>query len=179
MGTRQQEQTARAVEGHADGHMLFRILPKLRYDQTGGVFLAGAAAGHEEKRITAAACKELRCAGKALAVGARFAEPDQLFHRVTAEPFPDRLMIARFVPLLHQTAKFARVQHTAKLQPIGNVDIDLDVAGHTLAFGFALVIAAEGEVGLADLKGVGETFHKTVLRVDARDLISVLRLILK
>ena len=44
----QKEQLAQIIQSHADGHMLLGILPELRHDQAGGVFLTRAAAGGEQ-----------------------------------------------------------------------------------------------------------------------------------
>ena len=44
----QKEQLAQVIQSHTDGHMVLGILPKLRHDQAGGVFLTRAAAGGEQ-----------------------------------------------------------------------------------------------------------------------------------
>ena len=48
MDPSQKEQLAQVIQSHADGYVLLGILPELRHNQAGGVFLARTAAGSKQ-----------------------------------------------------------------------------------------------------------------------------------
>ena len=169
----QQEQLAQVIKGHADGHMLFGILSKLRHDQAGGVFLTRAAAGGEQYTPGISGSVKLGRAGKAFPVFAGFSELHQLLRGGPAEPLFDGVTAAAPVLGSDGRTKLSAVEHTAELQPVGNVDIDLDVRSHALPLRPALVIGAEGQVSLAVAEGVRKALHKAVLRVYPRDLVTI------
>jgi hypothetical protein len=171
-GTGPSEVNEKLVPG-VDGYVLLGILPKLWHDQTGGVFLARAAAGSKQYTPGISGCVKLSRAGQTFPVFTRFPEFHKLLRGGSAEPLFDR--IAAAAPILGSDGrtKLSAVEHTAELQPVGNVDIDLDVRSHALPLRPALVIGAEGQVNLAVTEGVRKALHKAVLRVDPRDLVTI------